>query len=233
MQKKCGDTSVEARIQMIRELAEVFETKVPWKEQDMSSNFYIKLKKKGVNVKDSPTIFTMGTTPTRELTSELNFVYADGNDYFWKKNEYDLTPKNVDKSLLSEYDEYSETTYTHGDGTSHVDVSIFRWHVLDNELLNDAISYYKTNLDNIYKYKQRYLEDIKRYEKMACNSTSVDVAHSFMEKISELELHISEYEEDEEVIKYYHSKWINLSEILEEANVSADKPEYELVYWHD
>ncbi len=30
--KKCGDTSIEARIQMIRELAEVFETEVPREE---------------------------------------------------------------------------------------------------------------------------------------------------------------------------------------------------------
>ena len=199
----------------------------------MSSNFYIKLKKKGVNVKDAPTIFTMGTTPTRELTSELNFVYADGNDYFWKKNKYDLTPENVDKSLLTEYDEYSETTYTHGDGTSHVDVSIFRWHVLDKELLNDVINYYNTNLHDSAKYKQKYLEDIKRYEKMACNSTSVDVAHSFMEKISELESYVSEYEDDEKTIQYYYSKWVNLKEMLEEANFDMKKPEYELVYWQD
>ena len=199
----------------------------------MSSNFYIKLKKKGVNVKDAPTIFTMGTTPTRELTSELNFVYADGNDYFWKKNEYDLTPENVDKSLLTEYDEYSETTYTLGDGTSYVAVSICKWHVLDNELLNDVINSYNTNLAEHIKYKQKYLDDIKRYEELSCKAVSVNVAQSFIEKISELESYVSEYEDDEKTIQYYYSKWVNLKEMLEEANFDMKKPEYELVYWHD
>ena len=54
-----------------------------------------------------------------------------------------------------------------------------------------------------------------------------------MEKISELESYVSEYEEDEETIKYYYSKWNNFKEILEEANLYKDEPEYELVYWHD
>ena len=30
--KKCGNTSIEARIQMIRELAEIFQMELPWKE---------------------------------------------------------------------------------------------------------------------------------------------------------------------------------------------------------
>ena len=30
--KKCGNTGVEARLQTIRELAEIFQMELPWKE---------------------------------------------------------------------------------------------------------------------------------------------------------------------------------------------------------
>ena len=204
----------------------------------MSSYMTIKLKQQGGNVNDSPTIFWTGTTPTRELTGVLDFIYCDGPDVPWKDyQDSDFFEENFDKSLLTEYDSWSihDITYNNEEGNKVVKkmILISRFHPLDEKLLDEIIAYYKHELDVLEKMRKKEEKDAQHYEEMALKANNVEVATSFLEQVSEIEQSINQYDEEIEEVREYYLRWKFVKEILENANDNSKGNKFELVYYHD
>lgn len=204
----------------------------------MSSYMTVKLKKQGSSVNDAPTIFCTGTTPTRELTSELDFIYGDGPDVPWKDyQDHDFLEENFDKSLLTEYDSWSFHNISYNDekGNKVTKKMLFvsRFHPLDEKLLDEIIAYYKHNLEENIKYKERSEKEIKHYEELALQAKDVNVANSFLDKADDIRQYLSDDDDDIEETRNYYLHWQFIKEILEDANDNSKENKFELVYNHD
>lgn len=204
----------------------------------MSSYMTVKLKKQGSSVNDSPTIFWTGTTATRELTSELDFIYCDGPDVPWKDyQDSDFFEENFDKSLLTEYDSWSvhDMNYNNKEGNKVTKKMLFvsRFHPLDEKLLDEIIAYYKYNLNILEKLRRKEEKDVQHYEEIALKASNTDVASSFLEQVSEIKQSIDQYEEKIEEVREYYLHWKFIKEILIDANDNSKGNKFEIVYNHD
>ena len=204
----------------------------------MSSYMTVKLKKQGSSVNDAPTIFWTSTTPTRELTSELDFIYGDGPDVPWKNyQDSDFLEENFDKSLLTEYDSWSvnNISYNSEEGNKITKKMLFisRFHPLDENLLDEIIAYYKHELDSLEKFRRKEEKDAQHYEEIASKALNVEVATSFLEQVSEIKQSIDQYDEEIEEVREYYLHWKFIKEMLEDANDNSKGNKFEIVYNHD
>lgn len=204
----------------------------------MSSYMTVKLKKQGTSVNEAPTLFWTSTTPTRTLTSALNFIYCDGPDVPWDKyGDSDFYEENFDKSLLTEYDSWSIHTITYGgeNNTTYKKKMLYvsRYHPMSDELIADVVAFYKKDLDNLIKNKEEAEKSMHKYEELATRALNVEVAGNFLEEASNIKQGLSEYDEEIEESRYYYDRWKKAQEFLSYANEDAKNGKFELVYFHD
>lgn len=204
----------------------------------MSSYMTIKLKKQGTSVNEAPTLFWTSTTPTRTLTSALNFIYCDGPDVPWDKySDSDFYEENFDKSLLTEYDSWSvhNITYMGENNTTYKKNVLYvsRYHPMSDELVADVVAFYKKDLDNTIKNKEEAEKKAQKYEELAIKAQNAEVANSLLEKASDIKQYLSEYDDEIDEVRYYYNNWRIAQDFLSYANEDAKDGKFELVYFHD
>lgn len=204
----------------------------------MSSYMTVKLKKQGTSVNEAPTLFWTSTTPTRTLTSALNFIYCDGPDVPWDKySDSDFYEENFDKSLLTEYDSWSvhNITYMGENNTTYKKNVLYvsRYHPMSDELIADVVAFYKKDLDNAIKNKEEAEKKAQKYEELATKAQNAEVASSFLEQASDIKQGLNEYDDEIDEVRYYYNNWRIAQDFLSYANEDAKDGKFELVYFHD
>lgn len=178
----------------------------------MSSQFTVKLKRKGTSVNGAPTLMWLCTTPARELTSNVgSIIWGDGKDS--AESIKDLTEYDEVCSMDSEIDSFSA----------------IRWHVLDKETMSDILSWYRARVD-LYKADMKDTEDyIKECRENALAAKSTEVAQMFLDKVSALKEDIVDIQDSINEYQDLLDKFIFVKNIVDD----SDNADWELVYYVD
>lgn len=178
----------------------------------MSSQFTIKLKRKGTSVNGSPTLMWLCTSPARELTSNVSsIIWGDGKDS--AESIKDLT----------EYDE------VFGKDEEIDSFSAIRWHVLDKSTLNEIIEWYRSRIQTYTNDKKDAEKEIKDLRVLAVESKSVEVAQSFLDRISAIKEVYQDIDNDIAEIQSTLNDFLFVKDIMDD----VDNADWEVVYYVD
>lgn len=179
----------------------------------MSSQFTVKLKRKGTSVNGAPTLMWLCTTPARELASNVSsIIWGDGKDS--AESIKDLT----------EYDEVFGKNEQENDSFSAI-----RWHVLDKATLNDIIEWYRSRIQTYTNDKKDAEKEIKDLRALAVESKSVEVAQSFLDRISSIKEVYQDIDSDIAEIQSTLNDFLFVRNIVDD----SDNADWELVYYVD
>lgn len=169
----------------------------------MSSYFIIKIKEKGKSVSEQkmPTILWFSTTIARELKTEISSLkYSDS---FELKEEETL-------------DEYS----------FKYEKTAIRYNVLDENTINDIISYLKDEIKRYEDYETETTLKNDKYYELATKAKNREVCEYFLEMIENDVCYKVEIEEIKNTLFKFEFLKYNLLEDI-------DNKDFELVYTLD
>lgn len=169
----------------------------------MSSYFIIKIKEKGksVNNQQMPTILWFSTSVARELKSEISSLkYSDSFEL--KENE-----------ILDEYTFKNEET-------------AIRYNVLDENTLNDIISYLKEELKKYEDSEKEVLLRNEKYYELAAKAENREVCKLFLEMVENDCYFKEEIDSFKSILDKFEFLKYNFLE-------DSDNKDFELVYTLD
>lgn len=177
----------------------------------MSSSIEIRLKRKQESYKDALPLLWMTTTPTRELTSEVDLVYAGGYNYLLEGDDAKTKHKEV---IESEYGYYT---------------------LLTNEKLEEIITFYTSEINYINEQIKYYKGTIQQFQELLVKATTVEIYERIQEDIHSHISTLSHLKEDLEEYQHYKNLWLYSVQKIYElvTEIPKNKDKFELIYYTD